>query len=157
MNSSVDQSPKYLRAVIQKDRTGCGIASVAALAGVSYMEAKNAAKKLGITIDDPRLWSDTRAVRRLLKHFAIQTAPREKPFRSWRQLPALSLLAIKWHREKGKPYWHWVVFVRHGEKSAVLDSKKALRRHCRTDFGRIKPKWSIELKAPQAKPQALGF
>jgi hypothetical protein len=32
--------------------------------------------------------------------------------------------------------------------SAVLDPKKTLRRHARTDFGRMQPKWSIRLTRP---------
>ena len=60
-------------------------------------------------------------------------------------MPDCALLAIKWHREKGKPFWHWVVFVRDGEDEYVLDSKKALKSNVRTDFGRMNPKWYIEV------------
>ncbi|HEY7221913.1 MAG TPA: hypothetical protein VH985_26315 [Candidatus Binatia bacterium] len=58
----------------------------------------------------------------------------------------MALLAIKWHIEKKQPFWHWVVFVRDQDGVYVLDSKKALRRHKRTDFGRMKPNWYIEVK-----------
>jgi hypothetical protein len=34
-----------------------------------------------------------------------------------------------------------VVFVRDRVGERVLDSKRSLKRHVRTDFGRIKPKW----------------
>ena len=135
-----------MKPVVQLEKTGCGIASVAAVAGVTYKEAQRAAKALGISAADPQLWSDTRPIRRLLQHFGISAAAAETPFRSWQRLPDLALMATKWHREGGKAYWHWAVFVREGGRSCVLDSKLALRRHVRTDLGRIKPKWFIGLR-----------
>lgn len=45
--------------------------------------------------------------------------------------------------QRGKPYWHWVVFIREDCYAYVLDSKKGLKRNIRTDFGRMKPKWYI--------------
>ena len=138
-----------MRPVIQAETTGCGIASVAAVAGVSYITAKKVANRLGIHAQDPRLWSDTAHVRGLLRQFGFRATNREKPFVSWNELPQLALIAIKWHMEKQRPFWHWAVFVRDQQGSYVLDSKKALRRHKRTDFGRMKPKWYIEIRRAQ--------
>ena len=130
-----------MKPVVQQEKTGCAIASVAAVAGVSYEKAKRIADSLGISARDRRLWSETRHVRKLLKYFKVAASPGEKPFRSWQSLPDLALiLAIKWHKEYGQAFWHWSVFVREGDRQYVLDPKKALRRHVRTDFGRIKPK-----------------
>lgn len=134
-----------MKPVVQREPTGCGIASVATLAGVSYAQAKQAANRLGIVADDPRLWSETQPVRDLMKHFRIRAASGEVPFVSWTSLPAVALLAIKWHRERGAARWHWVVFWRSPQGPVVLDSKQALRCHARTDFGRMKPKWSIKV------------
>jgi len=131
--------------VVQQEKTGCGIASVAALAGVSYAQVKAQANKLGIFTEDPRLWSDTNCVRTLLARFGISVSKKERKFVSWHNLPDLALLAIKWHRENGNPFWHWVVFVRENELTYVLDPKKALKKNKRTDFGRMKPKWYIEV------------
>lgn len=138
-----------MKPVIQLERTGCGIASVAAVAGVSYGRAKSVARSLGILAQDRRLWSDTAHVRRLLARFGRRAPPAPRPFRSWASLPDLALLSIKWHREGGRPYWHWVVFVREDGRGCVLDSKQALRRHVRTDFGRMKPKWFLPVTAPK--------
>jgi ABC-type bacteriocin/lantibiotic exporter with double-glycine peptidase domain len=135
-----------MRPVIQAEPTGCGIASVAAVARVSYVEAKKVANQLGIRAQDELLWSETAYVRRLLRHFGLRAQNGEQPFVSWNELPHLALIAIKWHREKDRPFWHWAVFVRDRQGSYVLDSKRALRHHKRTDFGRIKPKWYIEVK-----------
>jgi hypothetical protein len=133
--------------VIQEDLTGCGIAAVAALAGVSYKRARAEANRLGIHADDPRLWSDTAYVRRLLAAFGITPSNKEHEFVSWNKLPDLAMLATKWHLEHGIPFWHWVVFVREGNQHYVLDPKQALKTNKRTDFGRIKPKWFIKIYA----------
>ena len=132
-----------MKPVVQLERTGCGIASVAVIAGLSYPKASSIANALGISARDESLWSETTHVRKLLAHLHIKTGRREVPFRSWTTLPDLALLAIKWHLEKGRPYWHWVVFVRGGGRSYVLDSRQGLRDHRRTDFGRMRPKWYI--------------
>ncbi len=131
--------------VIQEEASGCGIAASAALAGVSYADAKRVANDLGIHAEDMTLWSDTRHVRTLLSAFHITTSQMETPFTAWETLPDKALLAIKWHREGGRPFWHWVVFVRQGERAYVLDSRKTLRSHVRRDFGRMKPRWFIEV------------
>ena len=132
-----------MKPVVQLERTGCGIASMAALAGVSYAQAKRVANRLGIFADDPRLWSETDHVLRLLKECGFRSTRTEVPFTSWEALPDLALLAIKWHEEGGRAFWHWVVFWRGPRGPVVLDSKRALRRHVRTDFGHMKPKWCI--------------
>ena len=126
---------------MQLERTGCGIAAVAAVAGVSYRQAQRIANGLGIFSGDRRLWSETGHVRRLLREYGLRPASIERPFRLWNSLPDLALLAIKWHREQGRPCWHWVVFVRDSKGERVLDSKRSLKRHVRTDVGRMKPKW----------------
>lgn len=132
-----------MKPVIQLERTGCGMAAVAAIAGVSYRQAQRTANRLGIVATDYRLWSETAHVRRLLREYRLCPASTEQPFRSWTCLPDLALLAIKWHREEGRPCWHWVVFQRTIGGAHVLDSKKAIRHHVRTDFWRMKPKCYI--------------
>ncbi len=134
-----------MKPVIQEEKTGCAIASAAAIAGLTYREAKRVANGLGIYAEDELLWSDTRHIRTLLGHFGIKTGKGETDFKGWDLLPELALLATKWHIEKGKPVWHWAVFVKAGEKRSVLDSKKSLKKNVRTDFGRMKPTWYIEL------------
>ncbi len=135
-----------LKPVIQQDRTGCAIASVAALTGQSYATVKRSATALGLSVADSRLWTATTPMRTLLASQGLRAGRKEEPFVSWEKLPSRALLAIKWHVEPTGPAWHWVVFVREPDgTSCVLDSKRALRTHRRTDFGRIKPKWFIRL------------
>jgi hypothetical protein len=132
-----------IKPVIQEDRTGCGLASVATLAGVSYQHMKTTASQLGIDVKDANLWSDTKYVRQLLTHYGLSIFPRKKPFKSWEKLPPLALLAIKWKKINDCAFWHWVIFWRGPEGPVVLDPKQSLPRHVRTDFGRMKPKWFI--------------
>ncbi|MBV0931871.1 hypothetical protein [Marinobacterium weihaiense] len=133
-------------AVIQEEVSGCGIAACAALAGVSYAEARARANALGIHAWDQRLWSQTDHVRRLLQAFGIRAASGETPFTDWDALPDRALLAIKWRLENGQPFWHWTVFVRDGGDARVLDSKKALKHNVRRDFYRMKPRWFIAVE-----------
>lgn len=132
-----------MKPVIQQEITGCGIASVATLTGLSYQHVSAAAGRLGIFTDNCALWSDTRPLRMLLEHFGIIADVAEHPFTSWDALPDRALLAVKWHLEQGQPHWHWVVFWRSPDGPVVFDSKKALKTHARTDFWRIRPKWYI--------------
>lgn len=134
-----------MKPVIQQEKTGCAIASSAAIAGISYAKAKRIANRLGISAKDSTLWSSTKPVRAILKELNIKTGSSETPFKNWGSLPDCALLAIKWHIENGTPYWHWVVYVREPKGEYVLDSKKALKSNIRTDFGRIKPKWFIKV------------
>ncbi len=134
---------EIMRPVIQKDKTGCGIASVATLVGVNYQQVKTKAGQLGINVEDPKLWSDTRYIRKLLASYNFSVSRRVSTFKSWQTLPPLALLAIKWHQVHDCAFWHWVVFYRGPQGPIVLDSKQELLNHCRTDFGRIKPKWFL--------------
>ena len=134
-----------MKPVVQLEPTGCGIASVAALAGVSYSAAKHLANRMGIHATDSQLWSETSYVRRLLKQYQLRASWRLTPFVSWEALPDRALLSIKWHRVKGQTFWHWVVFVRDSNGAYVLDSKKTLKHHVRKDFWCMKPRWFIKI------------
>ena len=132
-------------AVIQEEKTGCAIASSAAIAGISYKEARRIANGMGVYAEDSVLWSRTNYTRRLLARLGVKVGNKEIPFTNWVSLPNCALLSIKWNLQNGQPFWHWVVFVRDGDRKYVLDSKKSLKSNIRTDFGRMKPKWYIEV------------
>ena len=55
---------KNMEPVVQEETTGCGIAASAALAGISYAEAKRTANALGIYADDTALWSESVVMQR---------------------------------------------------------------------------------------------
>jgi hypothetical protein len=132
--------------VIQEEKTGCGIASVANILGKTYAEMKEIANAMGIYASDKSLWSDTQYVRCMLSAAGVETSADELPFESWDTLPDLALLSIKHHQENGKNFWHWVVFKRAGGLAIVLDSASYLPSNIRTDFDGMQPKWFIEVK-----------
>ena len=135
-----------LKPVIQEETTGCGIASVAYILGKTYSEMKATANAMGIYAEDKSLWSDTQYVRKMLSRAGVETSSDEIPFESWRALPDLALLSIKYHQENGKNFWHWVVFKRIDGEEFVLDSASYLPSNIRTDFNEMQPKWFIKVK-----------
>ena len=135
--------------VIQEEKTGCGIASVANILGKTYAEMKGIANAMGIHASDKSLWSDTQYVRRMLSGAGVETSTNEIPFESWSALPDLALLPIKHHQEDGKDFWHWVVFKRVDGQPLVLDSSSNLSSNIRTDFNEMNPKWFIKVYLAQ--------
>lgn len=135
-----------IKAVIQQEESGCGIACVAMLAQKTYEEAKEVANANGIFAEDERLWSETAYVRTLLGQFHIAAEPGEHPFVSWDALPDLALLAIKYHLENGRPFWHWAVFSREKGQEKVLDPAAYLPENERTDFENMHPEWFITIE-----------
>ena len=131
--------------VIQEEKTGCGIASVANIINLSYAEVKNKANSIGIFAEDETLYSDTGYVRRLLTEYDVETSSKEHQFTSWDRLPDLALLSIKYHEKDGLPFWHWVVFKRENGSPVVLDSAAYLSENERLDFDDMEPKWYIEV------------
>jgi ABC-type bacteriocin/lantibiotic exporter with double-glycine peptidase domain len=134
-----------IKTVIQQEATGCGLASVAMLAGKSYQDIRSKANRLGIFAEDEKLWSDTDHVRRLLKSYKIEAANVETDFTSWEALPNLALLAIKYRLENGRPFWHWTVFQRIGTKQTVHDPAAYLEMNDRDDFHDMQPAWFIKI------------
>ncbi|WP_432472994.1 hypothetical protein [Amphritea sp. HPY] len=132
-----------MNVIIQQEETGCGIASVANIVGLSYAAVKARANAMGIFASDDSLYSDTGYVRRLLLEYGVQCSDSEIPFVSWQALPDTALLAIKHHYENGLPFWHWVVFKRVQGVPVVLDSAAYLDSNERTDFQAMQPKWFI--------------
>ena len=134
-----------MNVVIQKHPEGCGLACAAMLADRTYDEITEIAAHLNIHAGDKELYGTTEPIRRLLFKLDIPVAPTEKPFDNWNRLPDRALLATKWHLEQGKPFWHWVVFVRDDTGPAVLDPAAFLKMNRRKDIAAIKPKWFIEI------------
>ncbi|WP_048389130.1 hypothetical protein, partial [Marinobacter psychrophilus] len=73
---------KDIQVVIQGEITGCGIAATAALAGLSYAEAKKKASNLGVYAADTPPLSETKYVIQLLGGCGISASPKEAPFES---------------------------------------------------------------------------
>ena len=136
---------EVVNVVIQEEKTGCGIASVANIVNLPYANVKSKANSIGIFAEDKTLYSDTGYVRRLLTEYNVKTSDKELQFTSWDKLPDSALLSIKYHEENGVPFWHWVVFKRVNGSPVVLDSAAYLNENKRLDFDVMEPKWYIEV------------
>ena len=71
-----------MKVIIQEEKTGCGIASVANIVGESYRSVKEKANGLGIFAEDESLYSDTQYVRNLLSEYDVNALSVESPFQS---------------------------------------------------------------------------
>lgn len=139
----LEKNINNLHPVVQEEKTGCGIASVANILGKSYADMKVIANNMGIFAADESLWSDTQYVRNMLRAQGIDVASEETPFSTWSALPDTALLSIKHYEEGGRKFWHWVVFRRLDDVAVVLDSASYLPENIRTDFDNMQPEWFI--------------
>jgi len=123
-----------MKLVRQKHRTGCGLACVAMIAGISYKETFSFARHaFNWQKTESNFRTDSNDLRTLLSVLKIKT---EKG-RSVRKISSLSdkaIVAINYNEDRET--WHWVVFLREKEKEYFLDprTKKILR----TDFTRMR-------------------
>ena len=142
---SMLKNKKEMNIIIQEEETGCGIASIANIVELPYTIVKAKANSMGIFANDDKLYSDTEYVRNLLNEYGLQASSDEIEFTSWKALPNIALLSIKYYEEDGRPFWHWVVFKRVQGADVVLDSAAYLDNNERTDFQNMEPKWFIEV------------
>lgn len=103
------------------------LASAAMLANLPFAEVAEIAKKMGIHAGDKRLYTSTEPMRRLLTQLGVDAAVSVSGFRTWRELPDRCLLTTKWHIGSGLPHWRWVVFLRDGSESVVLNPTARLK------------------------------
>lgn len=149
-----------VRRCLQHDRSGCGLACVAMLAGIGYAQARTLARALAI---GPRLsrhraggggaraplesWrTDARQLRRMLAVLRIGSGS-ERAVGDWRDCGGDGLVAIN-PREDGT--WHWVVYLHDPVAPRVLDPNPRVRRDPRRDFGRMRPVRFVPVTLPEA-------
>jgi len=121
--------------------SGCGIATVACLTGISYEESLRLAKEvLWPEETRKRFYTTSNDLRKLLKVLGVKTSPK-KVTTSWDEVSNLAIAAIRLHRNGN---WHWVTFERDADGARVYDSNpQAFFGMPRTDFGRMKLEWYI--------------
>ncbi|MFK3648025.1 hypothetical protein ACI2IY_06245 [Lysobacter enzymogenes] len=133
---------------LQHDRTGCGLACVAMLAGIGYAQARTLARALAIGPRPYRYraggglrtaragWlTDAQQLRRMLTVLRIRSGA-ERAVGGWSECDGDGLVAIN-AREDGT--WHWVVYLHDADSPRVLDPNPRVRRGERRDFGRMRP------------------
>lgn len=116
--------------VFQVDHTGCGLACVAMIAGVSYRDVRRSAIDLGIVSNGNNFGTSSEDVKKLLKRFDVNVSIRSG-ISDWTRVPQLSVLGINDSRP------HWVVAVRTREDCFLIDPSSHVSRERRRDFGRI--------------------
>jgi ABC-type bacteriocin/lantibiotic exporter with double-glycine peptidase domain len=123
-----------VKRIIQENPTGCGIACVAMLAGLSYEKVIKVAHGLfGWPKSQRTFYTSSAQLGELLETFGVESQ-RGRAVRSWESLPNRAIAGINYNTKKNT--WHWVVFIRNGDRQYVLDPKS--KRERRRDFGRMR-------------------
>ncbi len=124
-----------IRRIVQKDRTGCGLACIAMLAECEYSQVKKAYLELFERASNDEYYTRAPDLRKLGQAFSLDIGGRRRKFKNFQDLPKLAILAINYREDEGT--WHWVVFCRTADEKFVLDPKKSVKSERRTDFGRL--------------------
>jgi ABC-type bacteriocin/lantibiotic exporter with double-glycine peptidase domain len=127
-SASTDMKTTPLKHVRQIERTECGAACVAILAGVSLAKARTL---LGQSSEDKNNRTSTEDIRAALAKLQIRLG-RENYCTSWEKIDAKlqrGLLAVS-DKNIGEPNqtWHWVVYDRVEGESPILDPQSKLER-----------------------------
>lgn len=108
----------------QKHSTGCGIACVAMVSGVSYRRALKATFPHGIKKDYLTGYAD---LKRGIAALGGKHAPRaHNAPSSWGRIECTSIVRVN---ERANGNWHWVVFD--AEQRVLLDPGPGIARHIR--------------------------
>ncbi len=120
--------------VIQEEPTGCGLACVAMVAGVSYAEVRNfAVEHMGFGTIGP-FYTDLDDLRYMLDWYGYRLL-RWTPFKSYDSVSPLCVLEI----ERPGAYNHWVLLVKCGLDMYVLDPFPDVKTEQRRDWWRLRP------------------
>ena len=138
-----------LRRLIQRDTTGCGLACVAMIAGKKYAEVKRKAIELGLVDSNGPFRTSCGELRMLVKAIGGEALIGRKAT-YWASLPDLAIAGINYREKKNE--WHWVVFVREGKDTYVLDPWHKIKTTKRRDFGRMRLRSCIPIHAQQGTP-----
>jgi ABC-type bacteriocin/lantibiotic exporter with double-glycine peptidase domain len=105
-----------MKRVIQEDEAGCGIACVAMVTEKTYLQAKRFFLERIFLPTDRKPYTRHYQLRRALWKLGIATEKR--PFRRWRSIDTNAIVPINRRQDGG---WHWVVFIREGNRPYILD------------------------------------
>lgn len=135
-----------IKRVIQEDSTGCGIACIAMVAGISYAEAKQ------ITLNNEILkksvknfYTTTKDLVNILNSIGIESSKGRK-VRYWSSINTISIVGINFLETTDT--WHWVLFIPNEDTGYVLDPSKRVKTEKRTDFSRMRLRSYIPISLP---------
>ena len=114
---SIRLNMRTMRLIKQKNPTGCGVACVAMIAGVEYLDSKTVFCKLLDRNKDKRksLRTYSEDLKSLLFEFGIESEIKETT--SWRGLSGVSIVAVNWEGIK----FHWVIVIKDKNRFIVID------------------------------------
>ncbi|ACE83010.1 cysteine peptidase family C39 domain-containing protein [Cellvibrio japonicus] len=115
----------------QQDKTGCGLACVAMLAGIEYGRIKSIAQKHGFLVKSKNgefytSSSHLRCISDKVQSIEVVSLRRIK-FSKIDELPDLAILSIDNLGVKNK--WHWVVFERKRDGSVYIYDPEIPKRY----------------------------
>ena len=135
-----------IKRVIQEDSTGCWIACIAMVAGISYAEAKQ------ITLNNEILkksvknfYTTTKDLVNFLNSIGIESSKGRK-VRYWSSINTISIVGINFLETTDT--WHWVLFIPNEDTGYVLDPSKRVKTEKRTDFSRMRLRSYIPISLP---------
>ena len=134
-----------LKRVVQKDATGCGLACIAMVAGVSYTQAKKAAVKSRVVDENQPYYTNSGQLARILEELG-GSAEKGRRLSHWSSLTSLCIVGIGY--KEAEDTWHWVVFVPDRTGGHVLDPRKSVTTNRRKDFSRMVPHRYIPVTRP---------
>lgn len=124
---------KLIKKIMQEHRTGCGIACVSMLAGVTYSETISVAYDvLGWEKSQRTFYTTSSQLYKLLLSFNI-LSKKSRTAHEWASLPAIAIAAINFNERTNN--WHWVIFLRELGDAYVIDPRS--KHEVRRDFGRM--------------------
>lgn len=139
-----------MKRIVQKDRSGCGIACIAMVTGKSYKDVKNLAleknyrkrehiKMVKASGGDEPMFTSTGDLINLAQEFEVTIeCKRRKKFKLWEDLPDTAILAVNWKKKKN--LWHWVVFKRlKSGKQYIVDPHTRCSKSRYTRLSKFKP------------------
>ncbi|HAV2807924.1 cysteine peptidase family C39 domain-containing protein [Acinetobacter baumannii] len=134
-----------IKRIIQEDSTGCGIACVAMVAGLTYNEAKQIALDNQILKSKKNFYTRSNDVANFLNFLGIKSQNSRKVCH-WESIKTLSIVAINYREATDN--WHWVVYIPNENKGFVLDPNKKIKNEIRVDFSRMKLRSYIPISLP---------
>ncbi|WP_308318795.1 cysteine peptidase family C39 domain-containing protein, partial [Vibrio metschnikovii] len=114
-----------MRRVVQQDRTGCGLACIAILAGTEYSNVKDRALDLFNLESSDEFYTNASELQKLGQEFNLNVGAKRRVFKGFNALPDLAILAINYRENEDT--WHWVVYCRDEGNEFVIDPKKAVK------------------------------
>ena len=109
-------SVRIKKRVEQGDEPGCGIACVAMVTGQTYKKTRIFFDEHVFLTTDKKPHTRHYQLRRALEIFGVKTEKR--PFHYWRSIETHAIVPINRQVDGG---WHWVVFVRAGNRPYIMD------------------------------------